>query len=67
MHNKNITLKILDISGESNNSKMLDAYLYKADGIIYIYDISNDDSFSGLDTWLSNVTNYFFKKNKEIP
>lgn len=46
---------------------MLDAYLYKADGIIYVYEISNDDSFYGLDKWLSNVTDYYFKKNNEIP
>lgn len=67
LQNKNIILKILDICGESNNSKMVDAYLYKADGIIYVYEISNDDSFYDLDKWLSNVTDYYFKKNKEIP
>lgn len=49
---KNVTLQIWDIGGQSIGGKMLKTYLEDADAIALTYDMTNRDSFENLQDWL---------------
>jgi small GTP-binding protein len=65
LNKKSIILKIWDIGNE--NKKMLDTYLYKCNGILLVYDISNEESFKNLSEWMHYIKEYYIKKNSNIP
>ncbi|XP_030622442.1 ras-related protein Rab-28 isoform X2 [Chanos chanos] len=53
--NLNITLQVWDIGGQTIGGKMLDKYIYGAQGVFLVYDITNSQSFENLEDWLSMV------------
>ena len=55
----NILLQIWDIGGQTIGSKMIGTYLFGADAICLVYDISNHDSFLNLADWHGLVKKSF--------
>ncbi|XP_023678518.1 ras-related protein Rab-28 isoform X2 [Paramormyrops kingsleyae] len=53
--NLNVTLQVWDIGGQSIGGKMLDKYIYGAQGVLLVYDITNYQSFENLEDWLGMV------------
>ncbi|XP_078223638.1 ras-related protein Rab-28 isoform X3 [Callithrix jacchus] len=53
--NLNVTLQIWDIGGQTIGGKMLDKYIYGAQGILLVYDITNYQSFENLEDWYTVV------------
>lgn len=54
--NKNVTLKIWDIGGQTLGGNMLDKYIYGADGVLLVYDVTNHRSFENLEDWYEAVS-----------
>lgn len=54
----NVTLQIWDIGGQTLGGKMLDKYIYGADGVLFVYDMTNYQSFENVDDWMSYVTKF---------
>ncbi|KAF6032347.1 RAB28 [Bugula neritina] len=53
--NTNVAMQVWDIGGQSIAGGMLDKYIYGADGILLVYDVTNHSSFENIDDWLSVV------------
>lgn len=53
--NLNVTLQVWDIGGQTIGGKMLDKYIYGAQGILLVYDITNYQSFENLEDWYAVV------------
>ncbi|XP_058526284.1 ras-related protein Rab-28 isoform X6 [Ochotona princeps] len=53
--NLNVTLQIWDVGGQTIGGKMLDKYIYGAQGILLVYDITNYQSFENLEDWYAVV------------
>ncbi|EMP39939.1 Ras-related protein Rab-28 [Chelonia mydas] len=53
--NLNVTLQVWDIGGQTIGGKMLDKYIYGAQGILLVYDITNYQSFENLEDWYNMV------------
>ena len=58
-------LQIWDIGGQSIFSKMITTYVYEANAVIFVYDITNHQSFADLEDWLQLVTKTF--EGKDMP
>ncbi len=50
-----MALQIWDIGGQSIFSKMIEAYVYEADCVILVYDITQQASFLDLQAWYDLV------------
>ncbi|XP_038601748.1 ras-related protein Rab-28 isoform X1 [Tachyglossus aculeatus] len=53
--NMNVALQVWDIGGQTIGGKMLDKYIFGAQGVLLVYDITNYQSFENLEDWLSIV------------
>ncbi|XP_015200527.1 ras-related protein Rab-28 isoform X5 [Lepisosteus oculatus] len=53
--NLNVTLQVWDIGGQTIGGKMLDKYIYGAQGVLLVYDITNYQSFENLEDWFAVV------------
>ncbi|NXW62530.1 RAB28 protein, partial [Eurystomus gularis] len=53
--NLNVTLQVWDVGGQTIGGKMLDKYIYGAQGILLVYDITNGQSFENLEDWYNVV------------
>ncbi|XP_076844137.1 LOW QUALITY PROTEIN: ras-related protein Rab-28 [Brachyhypopomus gauderio] len=53
--NQNVTLQVWDIGGQTLGGKMLDKYVYGAQGVLLVYDITNSQSFENLEDWYNMV------------
>uniref|UniRef100_T1ISH5 Ras-related protein Rab-28 n=1 Tax=Strigamia maritima TaxID=126957 RepID=T1ISH5_STRMM len=60
---RNVTVQVWDIGGQTLGGNMLDKYIYGANGILLIYDITNYNSFENLEDWLDMVRKVY--KNQE--
>ncbi|XP_023346886.1 ras-related protein Rab-28 [Eurytemora carolleeae] len=49
---KNIALKLWDVSSTSLSGRMLDKYVFGADAIMLVYDVTSASSFENLKEWL---------------
>ncbi|ETE62746.1 Ras-related protein Rab-28, partial [Ophiophagus hannah] len=49
--NINVTLHVWDIGGQTIGSKMLDKYIYGAQAVLLVYDVTNQQSFENLENW----------------
>ena len=58
-------LQVWDIGGQSIFGKMITTYIYEANAVIFVYDITNHQSFEDLEDWHQLVTKTF--ENKELP
>ncbi|OWZ06314.1 Ras family GTPase [Phytophthora megakarya] len=54
-----VTLQIWDIGGQSIGGKMLKNYIYGAQGVLLVYDITNYESFQNLEDWYRLVRRTF--------
>lgn len=57
-----VALQIWDIGGQSIGSKMVSNYIYGAQAVIYLYDITNYQSFQNLESWHRLVNKTFGKE-----
>ncbi|XP_044274150.1 ras-related protein Rab-28 isoform X3 [Varanus komodoensis] len=53
--NVNVTLQVWDIGGQTIGGKMLDKYVYGAQAVLLVYDITNQQSFENLEDWYNVV------------
>lgn len=53
--NLNVTLQVWDIGGQTIGGKMLDKYIYGAQGVLLVYDVTNYQSFENLRDWYAVV------------
>ncbi|XP_014349750.1 ras-related protein Rab-28 isoform X2 [Latimeria chalumnae] len=53
--NLNVALQVWDIGGQTIGGKMLDKYIYGAQGVLLVYDITNYQSFENLEDWYDMV------------
>ncbi|XP_043918521.1 ras-related protein Rab-28 [Protopterus annectens] len=53
--NISVTLQVWDIGGQTIGGRMLDKYIYGAQGVLLVYDISNYQSFENLEDWYAMV------------
>lgn len=61
-----VTLSVHDIGGQTLGGPMLDKYLYGADGILLVYDITNYSSFENLDDWYQTAQKYCKNSSKNV-
>jgi Ras-related protein Rab-28 len=52
VRNRNISLKVWDIGGQSIHSKNITQYVGSSSAIFLVYDVTNKESFNNLDDWL---------------
>ncbi|CAF1196828.1 unnamed protein product [Rotaria sp. Silwood1] len=57
-HSYNVTLAVNDVGGQTLGGAMLDKYIYGADIVLLVYDITNLQSFENLEDWYSTVMKY---------
>ena len=50
-----ITLQIWDTAGQERFRSVTKSFLKGADGIIYVYDVKNKESFDNLKTWINTA------------
>ena len=50
-----IKVKILDTAGQERFQSIAANYIKKADGIVFVYDITKACTFTNLEKWLSNI------------
>ncbi len=50
---RNVALKVWDVSGSALEGRMLDKYIYGANAILFVYDVTNHDSFDNLQDWVT--------------
>lgn len=55
---KSIKLVIWDIAGQSKFTSYRHLYYKDAEGIILVYDITHDESFTNLDLWISDAVKH---------
>jgi Ras-related protein Rab-1A len=55
---KTVKLQIWDTAGQERFRTITSAYYRGADGIIMVYDVSNQESFDHVNDWLSEVNRY---------
>lgn len=63
--NINVTLQIWDIGGQQVGGKMLGKYIYGSAAVIYVYDVTNTESFKNVEDWYGFVMQAF--KNEKKP
>jgi Ras-related protein Rab-1A len=56
--NKTVKLQIWDTAGQERFRTITSAYYRGADGIIMVYDVSNQESFDHVSDWLSEIERY---------
>ncbi|CAF4516270.1 unnamed protein product, partial [Rotaria sp. Silwood2] len=57
-HSYNVTLAVNDVGGQTLGGAMLDKYIYGADIVLLVYDVTNLQSFENLEDWYSTVMKY---------
>ncbi|KAI3384712.1 hypothetical protein SNEBB_010977 [Seison nebaliae] len=50
-----VNVQVCDIGGQSINGKMLPNYLYGADGVMLVYDVTDSNSLTHIQDWLTKV------------
>lgn len=55
---KTVKLQIWDTAGQERFRTITSAYYRGADGIIMVYDVTSEESFSHVNDWLSEVNRY---------
>lgn len=64
--NINVTLQVWDIGGQQLGGGMLETYLFGADAILLIYDVTNHGSFENIHDWL-DIIKKSPGKDKKLP
>merc|ERR1712070_921944 len=58
VENKTVKLRIWDTAGQERFRTITSAYYRGADGIIMVYDVTNQESFNHVADWLTEVNRY---------
>ncbi|XP_003384288.1 PREDICTED: ras-related protein Rab-28-like [Amphimedon queenslandica] len=62
-----VTLQVWDIGGQTVGGKMLENYIYGANAVLLIYDITNYSSFDNLEEWLKETKKVFANSDRPLP
>ncbi|CAD5224932.1 unnamed protein product [Bursaphelenchus xylophilus] len=54
-HGVNVLFQLWDIGGQSLSTNMLGKYIYDADCIVFVYDVTNSASFDSVTDWVGVV------------
>jgi small GTP-binding protein len=57
--NKNILVKIFDTAGQERFNSITTSLFQKVQGIVLVYDISNEDSFRNINNWILKIKDNF--------
>ena len=60
--NKNINLRIMDTCGQEKYKSISKQLVRNVDGIIFVFDLTNSQSFNDIDNWLTDANNIAKKK-----
>eukprot|EP00397_Hematodinium_sp_SG-2012_P064679 GEMP01091955.1.p1 GENE.GEMP01091955.1~~GEMP01091955.1.p1 ORF type:complete len:234 (+),score=52.80 GEMP01091955.1:127-828(+) len=55
--NVEVRLQLWDIGGQSIGAKMLSNYIFGSDAVVFVYDVTNYQSFQNLEDWMHLVKN----------
>lgn len=55
--NLDVCFQVWDIGGQSIGAKMISNYIYGSDALVFVYDVTNYQSFQNLDDWLELAKN----------
>ena len=61
-----VKLQIWDTAGQERFRTITTAYYRAADGIIMVYDVTNEESFRHMDAWLTEVNRYVSEKTCKL-
>ena len=62
INEEDVRLHLMDTSGQERFKSLAQSYYNKVDGIIFVFDVTNRESFEGIKYWLKDALSY----NKEI-
>ena len=51
----NVSLQLWDVDGSAISGKMLETYVHDANAIVYVYDITDMESFESVEHWCREV------------
>jgi Ras-related protein Rab-28 len=51
----NVSLQLWDVEGGALTGKMMDTYVHDANAIVFVYDVTNQDSFESIEFWVREV------------
>jgi GTPase SAR1 family protein len=55
LQSQNVKLQIWDTAGQERFNYMTRNFFNKADGILIVYDATNEESFLSVDKWLKQI------------
>ena len=55
LHDINIKIKIFDTAGQERFKSISQNYIKKANGVLLMYDISDEASFNNIENWMQNI------------
>ena len=55
INNKQVTVKIYDTGGEERFHSVISSYYKFADGVIFVFDITNRESFELINSWVKTI------------
>ena len=67
LDDKKIHIKIWDTAGQERYRSLTQGFFRKAEGIIIVYDITNEKSFSNLKFWIESIENNTNSQSSKIP
>ena len=59
-----IKVKMFDISGQERFKSITANYIKKANGILFVYDITEESSFNNIQNWYKNLAE---NSNNKLP
>ena len=62
INDEDVRLHLMDTSGQERFKSLAQSYYNKVDGIIFVFDVTNRESFDAIKYWLKDALSY----NKEI-
>jgi len=62
---KNLALKLWDVSGQALKGRMLDKYVFGADAVLLVYDVTNAQTFDSLNEWLDQTRKMLSGQEKQ--
>jgi len=67
LDDKKIHIKIWDTAGQERYRSLTQGFFRKAEGIIIVYDITNEKSFNNLKFWIESIENNINSQSPKIP
>lgn len=60
-------VNLWDIGGQTLGGPLLNGYIHSADGILFVYDITNNNSFENIVDWLETAKKIYETESKKMP